>query len=272
MAADVEMQLDEPAKVQQEISASLSLLEKAVISLEPRFATRALRSTFAYRHSLTTEILRESIEKNVKDPILQQILMEESLKSPKITTTADLASKPELEIFVGCLVVFYLYDNKHYAQGIKASLALIEVCKRANKRTLDPLLARLYFFYAHFHDVQGNLSQVQSYLSLISTVISAYRTATLKQDYETQATLMNIILRNYLAHNMIEQADKFVSKTSFPPSAGNNQLARYMYYIGRIKSIQLEYSASYANLLQAVRKAPQSPETLGFQQVVPVAH
>ena len=98
--------------------------------------------------------------------------------------------------------------------------------------------------------------------------INSYQTALLRQDTDCQATLMNIILRNYLNENLVNQAEKFVSKTSYPTTAGNNQLARYMYYLGRIKAIQLEYSESYGNLLQAIRKAPQSPATLGFQQVV----
>lgn len=38
--------------------------------------------------------------------------------------------------------------------------------------------------------------------------------------------------------------------------------------IGRIKAIQLDYSESYRNLLQAIRKAPQTVISAGFQQAV----
>lgn len=37
---------------------------------------------------------------------------------------------------------------------------------------------------------------------------------------------------------------------------------------GRIKAIQLDYTASHHYLLQAVRKAPQSTASAGFQQAV----
>jgi 26S proteasome regulatory subunit N3 len=37
---------------------------------------------------------------------------------------------------------------------------------------------------------------------------------------------------------------------------------------GRIKAIRLEYSDAYNRLLQAVRKAPQSVVSAGFQQAV----
>ena len=98
-------------------------------------------------------------------------------------------------------------------------------------------------------------------------------------------------------YNLYDQADKLVSKSSFPEQASNNQLARYLcalqirlslldaplpqlaaithrrtlarcrYYLGRIKSIQLDYTEALRNLQQALRKAPQSSAT-GFRITV----
>ncbi|KAF6039688.1 PSMD3 [Bugula neritina] len=42
---------------------------------------------------------------------------------------------------------------------------------------------------------------------------------------------------------------------------------RVLYYLGRIKAIQLDYSDAHKNLLQAIRKAPQSGAP-GFRQTV----
>jgi len=80
-----------------------------------------------------------------------------------------------------------------------------------------------------------------------------------------QATLLNLVLRNYLAYNLYEQALKFVQKTTFPESRPNSQYARYLFYIGQIKAVQLEYSDSHSKLMQAIRKAPQSNAGLGFK-------
>ena len=66
-----------------------------------------------------------------------------------------------------------------------------------------------------------------------------------------------MIIRSYLKQNLYDQAWQFISKTNFPQSISNNQFARYMYYLGRIKAIQLEYSESQARLIQALRKAPE---------------
>ena len=68
---------------------------------------------------------------------------------------------------------------------------------------------------------------------------------------------MNIIIRTYLQQNLYEQARNFMVKTSYPESVSNNQYARYLYYQGRIKAVQLEYSEAQAALIQSLRKAPE---------------
>ena len=62
---------------------------------------------------------------------------------------------------------------------------------------------------------------------------AAQRTAALRHDDDLQATLLPLLLRNYLEHGLYEQADRLVSKTQFPEgTAQNNQLARWYYYLG----------------------------------------
>ena len=59
-----------------------------------------------------------------------------------------------------------------------------------------------------------------------------------------------------------------MTKCEYPESAAsNNELARYFYYMGRIKSVQLDYTAAHGHLLQAIRKAPQH-SAIGFKQTV----
>lgn len=59
-----------------------------------------------------------------------------------------------------------------------------------------------------------------------------------------------------------------MAKTTFPTSAGNPQLARYHYYLGRIKAVQLNYSDAHQNLQQASRRAPPAKTAPGFFQAV----
>nr|NVI77609.1 regulatory particle non-ATPase 3 [Cucujiformia] len=49
--------------------------------------------------------------------------------------------------------------------------------------------------------------------------------------------------------------------------ASNNEWARFLYYLGRIKAARLEYSVARKHLVQAMRKAPQNA-AVGFRQTV----
>ena len=60
-----------------------------------------------------------------------------------------------------------------------------------------------------------------------------------------------------MQENLFEQARNFIVKTTFPESVSNNQFSRYLYYLGRIKAVQLEYSEAQARLYQALRKGPE---------------
>lgn len=101
-----------------------------------------------------------------------------------------------------------------------------------------------------------------------SLFLAAQRTASLRHDDETQASLINRLLRSYLHYNLYDQADKLISKTNFPTSAPNSQYARYHYYLGRIKVVQLDYTAAHTNLQQAIRRAPAPKLAPGFYQAV----
>ena len=105
-------------------------------------------------------------------------------------------------------------------------------------------------------------------LYLIRLFLAAQRTASLRHDDEAQAALINCLLRSYISYNLYDQADKLVSKTTFPTSASNAQFARYHYYLGRIKVVQLNYTDAHTNLQQAIRRAPPPKTAPGFYQAV----
>eukprot|EP00930_Biecheleria_cincta_P103510 TRINITY_DN954_c1_g1_i1.p1 TRINITY_DN954_c1_g1~~TRINITY_DN954_c1_g1_i1.p1 ORF type:complete len:513 (+),score=132.78 TRINITY_DN954_c1_g1_i1:197-1735(+) len=168
---------------------------------------------------------------------------------------------PELEAYAMTLLLVQL---SHKAQDKEKALeianALVLWLKTFNRRTIDIFSARAYFYLSLAYERCGRLSEIRPEL------LAAYRTACLRHDQMGQATLLNLLLRNYLAYNLYDQAWKLVSKTTFPESRPNMQYARYLFYIGQIKAVQLEYSDSHSKLMQAVRKAPQtSTAALGFK-------
>ncbi|KAF9349475.1 26S proteasome non-ATPase regulatory subunit [Mortierella sp. AD094] len=255
------------ALVITDIKQHFVLFTKSAKTHEARFAIRALRSVSSLRKRLTAQALAKSIASSYgkDDEARKRLLAYLGSEALASITSEDEAvvskyDTPEVDVYLHLLVMIYLLDKGQLEKGIELSNIAIKIVQELNRRSLDQLAAKVYFYYARFYELTGRLAEIRP------TLLNAQRTATLRRDDDTQSTLINLLLRNYFHYNLYDQADKLVSKITFPENATNNQLARYMYYLGRIKAIQLEYTESHQCLLQAVRKAPQNNVTAGFQQ------
>ncbi|ORZ22444.1 proteasome regulatory subunit C-terminal-domain-containing protein [Absidia repens] len=269
----MEIEEDETTKqirLEKEAAASLylkrncTLLEKAVDTIESRFTTRVLRTLPSIRRRLTSPVLAQVITEyfgadDRKNELLQALgeVNMDMDSTDKISTIL-----PEIDIYLHLNVIIYLLDKNELDKGLKLANATVDRLVPLNRRTLDLLAARIYFYHARFYELAGRLAEIRQ------MQLAAHRTANLRHDDETQATLLNLLLRNYFIHNLYDQADKLLSKSTFPENAGNNQAARYTYYLGRIKALQLDYTSAHTFLTQAIRKAPQNNVTAGFQQTV----
>ncbi|XP_010084066.1 PREDICTED: 26S proteasome non-ATPase regulatory subunit 3, partial [Pterocles gutturalis] len=143
----------------------------------------------------------------------------------------------------------------------KVSDDLMQKISSQNRRALDLVVAKCYYYHSRIYEFLNKLDVVRSFLH------ARLRTGPLRHDADGQATLLNLLLRNYLHYNLYDQAEKLVSKSVFPEQANNNEWARYLYYTGRIKAIQLEYSEARRTMTNALRKAPQHT-AVGFKQTV----
>lgn len=143
--------------------------------------------------------------------------------------------------------------------------------RHQTKHGLFPLLSRLYRFQALV--VESCLeSEKGIHLELVrddmtKELFQAHRLAVMRRDIDTQATILNILLRDLLKADQVEQAEKLLSNSTFPDSASNNQLCRYLYHSSRIQSLRLEYTLAFSNLSQCLRKAPTNTG-LGFRIAV----
>jgi len=188
-----------------------------------------------------------------------------STPSPKNLRTGRSTNTPlipEIDAYLHLLVLLYLLDNAKTAEAVKCAEHLMQKLKNHNRRSLDLIAAKCYFYYSRAYEQDKKFDQIRPFLH------AKLRTATLRNDYEGQAVLINCLLRNYLHYNLYDQADRLVSKSTYPETmASNNELARYLYYLGRIKAVQLDYSNAQKHLLHAMRKAPQH-SAIGFKQTV----
>lgn len=245
---------------------------------------------------------------------------------------------PESEIYLRLLIIYYLLDNASglprqragdpkvkkpadnakelYAKSISLAHETVERMQSFNRRSLDPMAAKVWSATGRAYELGGDLSELRPYVctswyhrTLVLTVhypsalLNAQRTASLRHDTETLATLINLILRSYLLTSSYTAASTFLSKIVYPdssvlstsatsgtspstnttPSNGTSsslnqllsgstsspaQLSRYLYYVGRIRAIELSYTLAHNHLLQAVRRAPKAEQAPGFWQEV----
>lgn len=188
--------------------------------------------------------------------------------TPQKSQTPPKDILPEVDVYFSILLQVYFYDTKNIESGAQFSEALIGHLRTLNRRTLDSLAARAYFYYSLFFEETAPLppSPNAAVVSIRKELLDALRTATLRKDQDTQASVTTLLLRNYLSTSHITQADLLISHTQVPDSAANNQVARYLYYLGRIRAIQLSYSEAHDHLIGATRKAPTSYKASGFYQ------
>jgi 26S proteasome regulatory subunit N3 len=161
-----------------------------------------------------------------------------------------------------------LYDLKNYKLGASFSGPLVDQIRFLNRRTLDSLAAKAYFYLSLFYEqLDPKPPSPQSPVTEIrGKLLAALRSSVLRKDSDTQAAVIVLLLRNYISTADIPQADALIAQTEFPPTAPNNQVARYMYYLGRIRAIQLSYTNAHEHLTSATRKAPTNAVAVGFYQ------
>ena len=254
----------------QEIREHARQIEKAVQSKEPRFILRVLRSLPNTRRKLTPVVLRGIItgfythsttEKDVLLSFVEELMETDNAASQRMRSgkTSSSPLLPEVDAYLHLLVLVKLIDSSKYEDAVRCSDLLMTKITAQNRRTIDLVAAKCYFYHMRSYELMDQLDKVRGFFH------SRLRTATLRNDFEGQAVLINCLLRNYLHYNLYDQADKLVSKSVFPETASNNEWARFLYYLGRIKAARLEYTAAHKHLVQAMRKAPQN-SAVGFRQ------
>jgi 26S proteasome regulatory subunit N3 len=164
----------------------------------------------------------------------------------------------EATVWVGLLTLIHLLDAKKLDAAKAASDFLIAQTRSDHRPSLRYFAAQIWFYASRVHELAGNLAVIRPQL------LQAYRTACLHHDDTGQATLLNLLLRNYLHYNLYDQAVQLVAKTTFPDARVNSQFARYLYYQGRMKAVQLEYSEAHQYLTQALRKGPKAESAVGL--------
>lgn len=245
----------------QHLKDIASLIETGAHSKEGRRIVRAVRLTVILRRKLRAPVvaaflafaLTPGSDAHTRISAFVPKEDDHDMDVDTATSVAQVPVKhplPELEIYCYLLVLIYLIDQKKYEEAKACSSASIARLKNVNRRTVDVLASRLYFYYSYSYELTNSLAEIRGNL------LSLHRMATLRHDEFGQETLLNLLLRNYLHYNLYDQAEKLRSKAPRFEAHSNQQFCRYLFYLGKIRTIQLEYTDAKESLLQAARKAP----------------
>ena len=143
----------------EDVKEQLRYIEKTVSSKEPRFMTRAVRAVAQIRKKTNARILRKLLL-NVyasqptnpeKDEYLaylenDEMETEDAVVKKAAKKTASLV--PEVEVYVQLLVLIHLLDKERHEDAIKCADRLMQKIVDLNRRTLDILAAKCYYYYA----------------------------------------------------------------------------------------------------------------------------
>ncbi|CAI6334630.1 unnamed protein product [Periconia digitata] len=270
-------------KTVADIRGNFTLLERAVTQFDSRFTLRALRSISSLRKRLTDRVLCTVIvltysSSNATGRVLMEAVgmdgeaiksvvaqYKEEIQQNKSNTKEPI---PEIDVYIAILIQVYLYDQKDHEEGAEFSTQLVDKIRELNRRTLDSLAAKAYFYFSLFHEELDPKppSKQSPVIAIRGKLLGALRSSVLRKDFDTQASVTTLLLRNYISTADITQADLLVAQTQFPESAPNNQVARYLYYLGRIRAIQLSYTEAHEHLTSATRKSPTNSVATGFYQ------
>uniref|UniRef100_A0A452USR6 26S proteasome regulatory subunit RPN3 n=1 Tax=Ursus maritimus TaxID=29073 RepID=A0A452USR6_URSMA len=233
------------------IKEHVKQLEKAVSGKEPRFVLRALRMLPSTSRRLNHYVLYKAVHgfftsnnatRDFLLPFLEEPMDTEADLQfrPRTGKAASTPLLPEVEAYLQLLVVIFLMGSKRYKEAQQISDDLMQKLSSQNRRALDLVAAKCYYYHARVYEFLDKLDVVRS---------------------------PGLLLSCCLRHSCITQAEKLASKAAFPEQASNGEWARYLYYTGRIKAIQLEYSEARRTMTNALRKAPQHT-AVGFKQTV----
>jgi 26S proteasome regulatory subunit N3 len=122
---------------------------------------------------------------------------------PRSSRGGSSGPLPEVTLYLHLLVVIHLIDTQRNTDAVKCVDTLIEkVQSLSSRRSSYELSAKCYFYYGRAYELVERLHEIRSFLH------SRLRTASLRHDIDGQATLLNLLLRNYLHYNLYDQVYK----------------------------------------------------------------
>lgn len=198
----------------------------------------------------------------VQSALTQLKKEDEEMEEGDVPNLVEGGNLIERNAYVLLLISVFLLDAKQLQASMEASTMAVMLLQGSEDHfnTFDPILARSYYFLARSYELSSNLSALHNFFMV------GLRTAALRHDKETQATVYNCILRLHLLENDYQSAGIFLKNSPFPNGTSNlnNQSARYHFFRARIGAVGGNYLEAAEDLSQALRKVPHGHFALNF--------
>eukprot|EP00953_Heterococcus_sp_UTEX-ZZ885_P038747 19883-Heterococcus_DN1.PRE.1 len=231
-----------------DIKRNVGLIVRATDTNQTRLTQRAIRNTTAVRTRVAPAVLAEAVEQYVPEshparagmlsllaalpsPPVEAAAKSESsdaaaaavaaggdsMETDDVTAAAAAAAAepvkekwedklaaaaPEVETYVSLLVLTTALREGRVTEAVDLSTALLQRVVSFNRRTLDVLAAKVVFYYSLAYERAGRIGETRSPL------LALHRTCCLRHDEMGQATVLNLLLRNLLSQNLLDQAYK----------------------------------------------------------------
>lgn len=128
-----------------------------------------------------------------------------------------------METYVSLLVLATALREQLVTQSVELANALVKRVISFNRRTLDVLAAKVVFYYSLAYERAGRIAETRSPL------LALHRTCCLRHDEIGQATVLNLLLRNLLSQDLLDQAYK-LARSVCPRKAFSADTKSYVHF------------------------------------------
>lgn len=250
---DVEMEAPQltPAEIlRKDLLADLKLIAEATSDFEFRLFDKLNARIILLRKQMDGAVLARFLDASPQKAGLLPLL-------PAAAGDEVEPCGNEGQAFLELLTLIYLLDHQKLDEAIVCANLILPRVQTDHKASMRFFAGKIFTYASRAYELKGRLQEIRP------VILGAYRSACLHHDEQGQASNLVLLLRNYLHYNLYDQAQKLVSKTSFPETRANAQYARYLFYLGKMKAVQLEYSEGSQYLTQALRKGPKMGSRVG---------
>ncbi|KAK9165074.1 hypothetical protein Scep_000265 [Stephania cephalantha] len=161
----------------QHLKEIAALIETGAYAREVRRIVRVVRLTIALRRKLKASVVSAFLgyalaAGSEAHSRLVSYLPREDEHDMEVDTASSVAqppvkhSLPELEIYCYLLVLIFLIDQKKFSEAKACSSASIARLRTLNRRTVDVLASRLYFYYSYSYEMTGDLAEIRGTIQL----------------------------------------------------------------------------------------------------------